>query len=82
MVRSQSLQGLEDHIESLSVFPKNRENTWKDLPLEKLTPAAWRKSEWKGARIDVGEGGCPAVLVCLSCHCELLETETVSISVT
>lgn len=29
-----------------SLFLK-RENSWKDLPLEKVTPAAWRKTQWK-----------------------------------
>ena len=45
-------------------FSKNRENMWKDLLLEKCMFVAWRKSQCKGVMIDVGEGSCPALLVC------------------
>lgn len=62
MVQSQSLYVL-DLIESLNVFLKT-ERIWKDLLLEKYMFAAWRKSQWKGVMIDVGEGSFPALLVC------------------
>lgn len=37
---------------------------WKDLLLEKYMFVAWRKSQWKGVMINVGEGSFPALLVC------------------
>lgn len=72
-------QKTKDHVEFGYFFSKDRINTWKNSPLQKLMPDAWGRGGETMGRIHTRR----VVVYCCTClslcYCQLLEAETMSI---